>query len=319
MRGIEPLGREDLEILRLESRRVAGHTLKIAILRPTERARRPDLDTVRRQIAERMSRDPRLRCKLSAADGGRAAAWVEDPAFDVREHMRRLSVSEPVSEPRSAGRRRARDGGAARPRPSAVDPRCPRPHGRRRRLPHLEASPRHGRRRDRAATRRRCPVGFADLRGAPGAASVRAGCPVPPARRGRLGAPPGTAAARAPTPAGPKRRPSPFDGAIGRVRSVAFASVPLGALKRAAKAVVGTATVDDVVLALVGRRPALRLRHARRQRAGQGPGQPAGPIGEPPRREPWIFLRGAPAGGGARPGAAPSPDLRGHGPVQAGR
>jgi hypothetical protein len=37
---------------------------------------------------------------------------------------------------------------------------------------------------------------------------------------------------------------------------VAFASLPLGALKRAAKALVATATVNDVVLALVaGARP----------------------------------------------------------------
>jgi diacylglycerol O-acyltransferase len=49
---------------------------------------------------------------------------------------------------------------------------------------------------------------------------------------------------------------SPFEGGIGGARSVAFASLPLGAVKRAAKALVATATVNDVVLALVaGARP----------------------------------------------------------------
>ncbi|MDX6642374.1 MAG: hypothetical protein QOD76_336, partial [Solirubrobacteraceae bacterium] len=47
------------------------------------------------------------------------------------------------------------------------------------------------------------------------------------------------------------RHPSPFDGDIGTTRAVAFCSVPLGALKRAAKALVPKATVNDVVLALV--------------------------------------------------------------------
>jgi hypothetical protein len=47
------------------------------------------------------------------------------------------------------------------------------------------------------------------------------------------------------------RLPSPFEGAIGGTRIVDFVSLPLGSLKRAAKALVGTATVNDVVLALV--------------------------------------------------------------------
>jgi hypothetical protein len=47
------------------------------------------------------------------------------------------------------------------------------------------------------------------------------------------------------------RNPSPFDGIVGTRRAVSFASIRLGSLRRAAKALVQGATVNDAVLALV--------------------------------------------------------------------
>jgi len=47
------------------------------------------------------------------------------------------------------------------------------------------------------------------------------------------------------------RFPSPFDGTIGSSRAVSFVSVPLGAVRDAAKALAPGATVNDAVLALV--------------------------------------------------------------------
>ena len=96
---VEPLGPEDIEILRLESPTVAGHALKIAILDPVRRGPRPDAEALRARIADRIERAPRLRCKLHIGAGRRAAAaWVDDAGFDVRKHVRPLPVAEPVSE-----------------------------------------------------------------------------------------------------------------------------------------------------------------------------------------------------------------------------
>ena len=99
MRVIEPLGKEDLDILRLESRSVAGHTLKIAVLQPSGHLPRPDVDSLRRHVAARLSGAPLLRCRLREGRRGVAPAWVDDPTFDVRRHVRPLPVSERGSSP----------------------------------------------------------------------------------------------------------------------------------------------------------------------------------------------------------------------------
>jgi len=249
MRVIEPLEREDIEILRLETLSVAGHTLKIAVLRASAGARRPDVDAVRRHIAQRLPRAPQLRCKLGEGRRGVATAWVDDLAFDIHEHVRRLPVREPVSE------RGVRDV-VARVMEERLD--------RARPLWTLDVLDRtaggdvwliwklHHAMADGVTALR-----FADavLWDAPTGAGPLARVVATP-RFGRLGE---VLLARRPgrLPAVLRRElhrshePSPFDGPIGRARSVAFASAPLGALKRAAKALDGTATVNDVVLALV--------------------------------------------------------------------
>jgi WS/DGAT/MGAT family acyltransferase len=250
MRVIEPLGRADVDILRLESRSVAGHTLKIAILGPSGDLARPDVDAVRRHVAERLPRTPLLRCRLREGRRGRATAWVDDPSFDVRRHVRPLPASEPVSE------RGLRDVVAR-----VMEERLDRAHP----LWTLDVL-------DAMAGGDVCLIWKLHHALADGVTALRladavlwdaptgAG-PGPPLsrRRRRLGRLGDALWVRRPERLPPVLRrelhrspePSPFDGSIGRARSVAFASVPLRAVRRAAKALVATATVNDVVLALV--------------------------------------------------------------------
>jgi diacylglycerol O-acyltransferase len=262
---IEPLAWEDVEILRLESRTVAGHALKIAILHPARHSARPDADALRTRVAERIWRAPRLRCKLRVGDGRRNAAWVDDPTFDVREHVRAVPVAEPVSED---GLRRV----VARVMEEHLE--------RSRPLWTLDVL-------ERMADGDICVIWKIHHALADGVTAMRFVADVlwdaptgaghfghEPTAAGTLGALRGALSARRPGRLPPTLRRelsrshhrSPFEGGLGGARLVAFASLPLGAVKRAAKTLVGTATVNDVVLALVA--GALR-RSARR----------AGPLG----------------------------------------
>ena len=248
---IEPLGRQDLEILRLESGTIAGHALKIALVRPTQQAARLDVEALRDRVAERLPNAPRLRCKLRARHGRCGAAWVDDPTFDVREHVRPLAVSEPVSEDELRHV-------VARALQERLD--------RSRPLWTLDVL-------DRTIGGDVCVIWKIHHAMADGVTALRfvdqvlwdaptqaqpsaAAAPLPTRTLDRLAR---ALSARRPGRLPPTlrrelrrtRQPSPFDGAIGGTRTVAFASLPLGALKRAAKAQVATATVNDVVLALV--------------------------------------------------------------------
>jgi diacylglycerol O-acyltransferase len=265
--GMEPLAREDLAILRSESAAVAGHTLKIAILDPDRGAPRPDAQALRARIAERIERVPRMRRKLRPGAGRRQpAAWVDDPGFDVRAHVRSMTVAAPVTEAelrRIAAR--AMEERLDRSRPLwTIDVVDQLEDGGVALIWKIHHSMADG------ATAMRfseellwdAPVdaGAGESAGAPGGApthlrelreAVNARQP------GRL---PGTLRRELHR----TRHPSPFDGNIGTTRVVAFASVPLGELKRAAKALVSGATVNDVVLALV----AGGLRSWARERGG---------------------------------------------------
>lgn len=255
----EPLAREDVAIFRMESATVAGHTLKIAILEPPACGTQPDVEALRARIAERIDRAPQLRRRLHMRSGRRRAAWVDDPSFDVRDHVRALPVAEPVSDHHL--RRlssRMMEERLDRSRPLwTVDVLAPGEAGDVAvvwRLHHSMADgatamrladevlwDRPVRAEYQSAQRRRSPL--AHLRD-----SVVARRPerLPGALRRQLSS----------------TTPSPFGGTIGSSREVAFASTPLGALRRAAKALVPGATVNDAVLALVagGLRRWLELR-----------------------------------------------------------
>src|SRR6266536_3655603 len=95
--ALEPLSAEDLAILRLESATVAGHTLKVAILDRSLKEGRPDVKALRARLAARIERVPRLRRRLLMRSN-RRAAWVDDPDFDVRDHVRAVPVSGALSD-----------------------------------------------------------------------------------------------------------------------------------------------------------------------------------------------------------------------------
>jgi diacylglycerol O-acyltransferase / wax synthase len=94
----ERLSPEDARILKLESGTIAGHTCKVAIVVPQPGSQRPTVELLRERIARRLGSEPRLRCKLASTPLGLAPPlWVEDPSFDIGNHVRRLRADSPVS------------------------------------------------------------------------------------------------------------------------------------------------------------------------------------------------------------------------------
>jgi WS/DGAT/MGAT family acyltransferase len=245
----EPLAREDRAILQLESATVAGHTLKIAILDPPPDHARPDVDALRARIGERSDGAPRLRRRLEQRPAGGRTAWVDDPTFDVREHVREVPVAQRFSyEDLRRFCARLMEERLDRSRPLwTIDLVAP-----------FED--------DGVVVVWRLHHALAD-----GAIAMRWAEEVLWDRPDRsvcqtaretssllLALREGLAARRPGRLPGALRRelrrthpPSPLDGAIGASRTVAFASTSLSALKRATKALVPAATVNDAVLAIV--------------------------------------------------------------------
>lgn len=96
MEGWERLTHDDWSILRLESGHVAGHTCKLIVLEPSERSGRW-VELLRAQIAARATREPRLRQRLLITPLGLAPpVWVDDPDFDVANHVVPLRTGQPV-------------------------------------------------------------------------------------------------------------------------------------------------------------------------------------------------------------------------------
>ena len=236
-RAFTPLTAEDCAILAIESATIAGHTCKVVKLDPSSLG----VSALRARVAERIHLTPALTARLGKAPDG-SPAWVPDPAFDVDNHVVEHHHSDPVDD---AGLRRCvarlfeqrldRDRPLWRIDVVALD-------GDRRalvwRLHHAladgTASTRYARALlwDEAPTRRMTP------------AQARAQHKVDETRRRTH-------------LAGYLRREfkrsharSPFDGELCARREVAFATVPLQPLRRAAKELDG-ATVNDAVLTLV--------------------------------------------------------------------
>jgi len=245
----EPLSAEDLAILRLESDTVAGHTLKVVILEPRPSEPRPDVEALRARIAARIERVPRLRRRLEVRYGHRAA-WVDDPAFDVRDHVRAAPVSGRVSDNdlrRVCARMMEERLDRARPL-WTMDLVDPLEKGRIALVCRLHHSMADGAMAmhlaeevlwDPAAIARPENGGGEH---SPSAAHIREALD---ARwPGRL---PGTLRRELRTTA----YPSPFEGVVGARRAVSFASIRLGELRRSVKTLVPGATVNDAVLALV--------------------------------------------------------------------
>jgi diacylglycerol O-acyltransferase len=243
-RVLRPLSDEDLAILALESRTVAGHTCKVILLDgPIEPAR------LRAHIASRVDRAPEFAMRLCEIDG--TLSWVRGPEVNVSEHVSVLDLPEPPDE---ASLRAA----VARIFAQRLD--------RSRPLWQIDLVPAladggsaliwrtHHALADGSTAMRMASVALWDGEGD--------GSPDSPATRELPGQAVPTHHAE-PIPhqrletwrAAVRETPqhwlrSPFGGEIGAERSVGFATVEFGALRRAAKVIDG-ATVNDAVLTVV--------------------------------------------------------------------
>jgi diacylglycerol O-acyltransferase / wax synthase len=246
----EPLSAEDLAFLRLESPTVAGHTLKVAILDPPAGKSRPDFEALRAHIAARIERAPQLRRRLQIR-GHRRAAWVDDPGFDIRDRVRAAPASGRISD---EGLRRVcarmMEERLDRSQPlwtlDLVDPLENGGIALVWRLHHSMA--------DGAMAMRLAEEVLWDEDGAEerGAADATAAGPLAGVRRALEERRPGRLPGTLRRELARVHDPSPFEGVVSARRVVSFASIGLGRLKRAARAVVPGATVNDIILALVG-------------------------------------------------------------------
>jgi WS/DGAT/MGAT family acyltransferase len=86
---MERLSADDARILRLETDAIAGHTLKLAIAGPARDGQPLSLESLRRRVETRLGNLPRARQRLAPTPLRLAApAWVDDPGFDIRNHVR---------------------------------------------------------------------------------------------------------------------------------------------------------------------------------------------------------------------------------------
>lgn len=261
--GRRRLSPEDLRILALENKTVAGHTCKVILLSGPV-----DLDRLRSSIAGRLSGSPLLSVRLGEIDG--APSWVPDPDVDISAQVVVSDqVPDQVTALDEAGLRAAVAGifqkHLDRSRPLWRIDAIPRLAGGGSalvwRIHHALADGSTGMRMAASVLWDAQPdtdpgaAGTAKPRRRPGPAAT----PKPPesvAHR-RLA---GLRAAARETPQ-PWMR-SPFDGHIDGRRAVAFTSTGLAELHQAAGAACG-ATVNDAVLAVVagGLRRWLEARH----------------------------------------------------------
>lgn len=85
----EPLSTDDARILALESDAVRGHALKLLILEPGTAL---DLDAVRAGVLSRLAAFPRARQRV---EGSSPPAW-EDADLDIEAHVRRFPAADPA-------------------------------------------------------------------------------------------------------------------------------------------------------------------------------------------------------------------------------
>jgi diacylglycerol O-acyltransferase / wax synthase len=277
---MERLSPDDARILRLESEAVAGHTLKLAIVEPGPGGQPLDLEQLRARVASRLDQLPRARRRLAPTPLGIAPpAWVDDPEFDVRRHVR--LASEPVSDHASllrfCGKVMGKRLDHAHPL-WCIDLAGPLADGRTAlvvRIHHCLAdgvtalrmlsallwdadgvrepgSPRPWRPRPAPGAARLLAAGAAGRMRGFGSALAGIGRAAASARRWRdagrgLAALPGTLRREL----WPLGADTSFDRRIGGDREVAFTACELKELKRVEHAAGAEVTVNDVVLALV--------------------------------------------------------------------
>jgi WS/DGAT/MGAT family acyltransferase len=277
--ALERLTPKDVDILDLERGPIAGHTLKVVVLKPSERGPTPTVDALRQHVAARLERVPRCRQRLEPTPLHLAPpVWVDDSGFDLTAHVTRLPTDGAVTwdELRSlaAGAMSER---LDRTRPLWSVQLVDAVEGGRAallvRLHHAWA--------DGATALRVLADLLWDETDDPEPGNGRPRRPLPStaelmvsgalAQLGRVGEAVAAAARLATSPSRwalvgeefrrlpgaisrelvPRGGPSPFAGAISRRRAVAFVSGALADYKAIAHAGPGHMTVNDVVLAVV--------------------------------------------------------------------
>jgi WS/DGAT/MGAT family acyltransferase len=242
-----PLTAQDEAILRLEGAILAGHTCKVIALDRDA----PSLDELRGRISERLPDVPALMTRLDGEQGG--MSWVPAEDFDVARHV----IQE---EPQPIAPEEIRDRVASlftqhldRAMPLWRMDMFPLTTGGSAvawRLHHTLADGTTAMRYAQALL-----WDGADAARPPRAASEPGGAPAPRAATQHASAEADEARRRAHLARFFAREfgraRSPFDGAIGIEREVAFARLPLSPLHRAAKQLAG-ATLNDAVLSAIG-------------------------------------------------------------------
>ncbi|HWD53454.1 MAG TPA: wax ester/triacylglycerol synthase domain-containing protein [Acidimicrobiales bacterium] len=238
--GSVALTPEDLAILAKESETVVGHVGKVIVVGPTL-----DIDDFRSSIERRIGDLPSLLRRLGGpAD---APAWVPDPAFRLDDHVVATSTPGPTLTTADLNREIAQLFAQPldRRRPLwRIDVLGPLEDGSQVLLWRIHHAMADGQTAVRFAA-----ALFWDAAPAPAPSASPRNRASKTAElhhhrhRGHLA---GFIEREFRRQSGP----SPFDGQIGSQRSVAFADVELGPLRRSARAIAG-ATVNDAVLACV--------------------------------------------------------------------
>ena len=228
-----PLAPEDRAILDLEGPTIAGHTCKVVLVEAGD----PDVDALRAHVAARIADVPQLTWRLGGSEG--EPAWIPDPDFELTSHVTGSVSSAPLDR---AGLRvevaRLFERRLDRRRPLWQMDLVPLRSGYALvwRIHHALADGTAAMRFARGVLWDEAAGGGQPVRAAHHAADD--------ARRRRH------LAGFVHRELSRSRAGSPFDGAIGTRRQVAFARIRLAPLHHSAKAACG-ATVNDAVLTVV--------------------------------------------------------------------
>src|SRR5438067_13159849 len=85
---IDRLSNEDTAILKLGRGVIRGPTCKLLVLEPAPGRALPSADQIRDHVESRLDRAPRLRRHLRRTPLGVAnPVWVDDPEFDIANHV----------------------------------------------------------------------------------------------------------------------------------------------------------------------------------------------------------------------------------------
>lgn len=233
-----PLQPADRAILDIECETIVGHTCKVVTLAPGA----PGIDAIRARVAERIAGVPELVRRLAERDG--VPVWVPAEGFDLERRIRPLAGGAPITTAEI---------------PAAVARLFEQRLDRERPLWQMDVAPldsggavlvwriHHALADGTAAMRFARELLWDESADQPGRVPPTSGRNSPQQdherRRRHL-------AAMIEREFAESVRRSPFDGAIGRTRRIAFASVPLAPLHDAAREL-ADATLNDAVLSVL--------------------------------------------------------------------